>query len=395
MELNDAVRRILVRHARLILCCVLLPVLAVAALAVHTGRAYTATARIQAAAVDPDSDTQADAVLNRAEGVITSPDVVRAALEEAGVRENVTRFAEKQVSVSRLGSSSIITIAVTDRSPAVAAAVSRGLAHETVHFINDKHTSVPATSTTTGGAYVIYAPYEAQPVPLTHTAADLALALIGGLLAGLLAAAAIEVVRPTVPGAAAFGRELGIPVLGGVGSAGRRRRARSGRGEQSSTSQFELLAGLRRAAERADVLIVALIGPVPVKALQAYAVELDPRLPLDDQAPLHAPSGNGSHASSGNGSAAGRFPVVTTLSSIADAQLLPTYVGLVVVVPKFAPQEALSRVRNLAASTGWPLLGVLGVKSQNASPVEEPEWKSTSCQPAPTSSGKSPTTKAS
>jgi capsular polysaccharide biosynthesis protein len=383
MELNDAVRRIFVRHTRLIICCVLLPLLAVAALAVRSGREYTATARIQAAAVDPDSDTQADAVLNRAQGVITSPDVVQAALDQAGVRSDSTRFAEKQVGVSRLGSSTVVTITVTDRSPDLAAGVSRALAYEAVHFINDKRESVPATSTTTGGAYVIYTPDHAQPVPFTHTTADLALALIGGLLAGLLAAAAIEVVRPTVPGAAAFGRELGIPVLGSVGP-DRRHRIWRRRREQSVTSRFELLAGLRRAAERADVLVVALIGPVPVKRLQAFAVELDPHLPSDDE--MHV------YTQSRNGSSTGRPPVVTTLASIANARLLPKCVGLVVVVPNFAPQDALSRVRNLAAATGWPLLGALSAKSQTAISEEEPEWISTSFPPVPMSSGKNSTT---
>lgn len=373
MELNDALRRIVVRHGRLIICCALLPLIVVAALAGVQGRGYAATARIQAAAVDPSSDTQADAILNRTQGIVTSPDMVRDALDHVGAVRDPIRFAKKQVSVSRLGSSAVVTITVTDKDSKVAAGVCQALAQQATRFINHKYQAAVAGGAPQGGAYVIYAPKRAEPVSLTRTVADLALALIGGLLLGLLVAAAIEVTYPTVPGPGAFGRELGVPVLGDLGEVrgSRRRFRRVGRG-RVNTSRFELVTGVRSAVERADVDVVALIGPVSARQLESMAAELARRMANHDGVSvpdLDDVSTNG----------AGGRPAVTTLAAIAGRQPLPRRVGLLAVAPPFAPQEALTRIQNFRAAAGWPLLGV--VSTTPSPPDEESQWTSTSCPP--------------
>src|SRR5205823_5755082 len=80
VELNEAFRRIVLQHVRLIACFVITG-LAVGAL-VHraTGKTFTTSARLALDTQDPASRTEAAAIADMGQAIATSPAQIRAAL---------------------------------------------------------------------------------------------------------------------------------------------------------------------------------------------------------------------------------------------------------------------------------------------------------------------------
>ncbi len=105
MDINEAFRRIVAGHLRLITGFLLIPVLAVVALAGTSGHGYLASARIQAATTSIGSETEADALLNRVVGVATSTTIVDQALHTAKIANRSAADVAREVTVSRLGAS--------------------------------------------------------------------------------------------------------------------------------------------------------------------------------------------------------------------------------------------------------------------------------------------------
>jgi hypothetical protein len=135
MELNEAFRRIVLGHLRLLVPFVLLPVLGIGWLAMTARTEYAASARIQASSATIGSDTEADSVLNRVRGVATSAAILTKALDTAHVADRSVSDISSEVTVSRLGSSPLLDITVTDADAAVAHDVSDGLATSVVDFL--------------------------------------------------------------------------------------------------------------------------------------------------------------------------------------------------------------------------------------------------------------------
>jgi capsular polysaccharide biosynthesis protein len=129
VELNEATRRILGQHWRLIVAFVVGGLLV--AMVVHTGhsRSYTATARLALDTQDPKTQSESTAISDTADALATSPALVGRALAAAHVRDrDASKVAANDVSTRALGTSGVLQLSVSDRDPRVAAAVANALA---------------------------------------------------------------------------------------------------------------------------------------------------------------------------------------------------------------------------------------------------------------------------
>ena len=132
MELNDAIRRTVGQHRRLLAMCLLAGVALALAFAPH-GKQYSASARLVLDVPDPVARQQSQAYSDTAKAIATSPSQVSSALRKAGVRRgDPAEFARKHVSVTALGSSGVIQVTVTDRRPRAAAAIANALASRVI-----------------------------------------------------------------------------------------------------------------------------------------------------------------------------------------------------------------------------------------------------------------------
>ncbi|HSS10642.1 MAG TPA: hypothetical protein VLL25_12205, partial [Acidimicrobiales bacterium] len=250
------------------------------------------------------------------------------------------------------------------------------------------------TSGSTGSAAVIDVPASAKGVASgLKTRAILGSVL--GLIVGLLISSIDELLRPTVSRPAAFGQELGVPLLGTLRVSG---------GKVAGFDQT-LLPTLEAAAARARVSTLVLTGPVPDEDLFAVADSLDDELastPVAVKVPASVPTAavNGwtlrvteraAVASASRGDHPFPAPALVTgswraehaLDRVGDDLALASGLqvvafpavrahdrkngcGLVAVVPDFARYGAVAKVADINAATGWPLLGVIGNTGRRA-----------------------------
>ncbi|HEX3648995.1 MAG TPA: hypothetical protein VHV49_11240 [Pseudonocardiaceae bacterium] len=424
MELNEALRRTVVGHWILIVALTVLPVLVVAALHLSTAPTYSAAARVQASSTPPGSDTEADAVLSRVAGIATSSTVINQALADAKITGRAATAVAPEIGVSRLGTSAVFDVSVTDRDPAVAVAVSGAVARQLVGFLDGAGSPQPnalldqlnkqraalqgqrtqlatnlalatdpvqvanlsaqlatvdqeltnvasslrdvqTVNLQSSSAAVISTPTQATRVP-TKMTSDLVLAALAGLIASLLIATILEVVRPRVADARAFARELGAPVLG-------RLNGPRDRGDADGIARPDVRVALRRAVDRSTSSTVVLTSPAGHVRLAALAAEL--RAGFAERAAPES-SGNGSlPVLSGDlsGELEARTVTLPSMRDLPDAgtvEVLPLSdvdefvrgqrIALVAVVPDLTPYAEVRRINDLLATTGWPVIGVLG-----------------------------------
>ena len=117
MTIDEAFHRILRGHWLIILSCIVVPLSAAVLLGRSDADLYEAMARVQMGRDLAASNVQADATSQRVLGIATSPGVVRAALDKAGLQADVAGFAANHIDVRRVGVSPVMEIAVTDTSP--------------------------------------------------------------------------------------------------------------------------------------------------------------------------------------------------------------------------------------------------------------------------------------
>jgi capsular polysaccharide biosynthesis protein len=128
MELNEALRRTVGQHRALLALCLLVGLGLAFVFAPH-GTEYSASARLVLDLPDPVARQQSQAYSDTAKAIATSPSQVKTALRRAHLhRGDPVEFAKKHVSVTGLGSSGVIQLAVTDRNPRAAAAIANALA---------------------------------------------------------------------------------------------------------------------------------------------------------------------------------------------------------------------------------------------------------------------------
>lgn len=335
MEVNEALRRIIPGHWVILLLALILPVSVVGVVASQKPASYVSSARIQASSTPPGSDTEADSVLNRVKGVATSTSVVTRALSKVkGPTRSPTQVAASEVGLSRLGSSAVFDLSVTDTDPALAHALTEELTKTVVDFLNQsgiQHADAlitdlqnrqqqaiskrQETAATLGvtKAPVVVADLTAQlgtldqeisdlstslrqfqlsgatattaalisdasPAKLVapHMSTDLALAFVAGLVGGLMISTLLEVVRPRVADAHAFARELGTPMLGPLLGNGRRTTTESQ--DLDSVVPREILVAVRGAAMRAGVGTLVMTGSVSPERMLSLVTGLEGQL---------------------------------------------------------------------------------------------------------------------
>jgi capsular polysaccharide biosynthesis protein len=132
MELNDALRRIVGQHWRLLGACVLGGIM-LGLLFAPRGTHYATSARLVLDTPDPVARQQSSAYADTAKAIATSPSEVSKALRRSGVGGvDPAEFGAKHVSVSALGSSGVIELKVTDSNPRLAASVANALAQSLI-----------------------------------------------------------------------------------------------------------------------------------------------------------------------------------------------------------------------------------------------------------------------
>ncbi|SNX65356.1 hypothetical protein SAMN06272735_7193 [Streptomyces sp. TLI_55] len=449
MEFNEALRRTLGGHWRLLVLLVVLPMVVVTAVGLSGSSTYVSKARVQASATLPTTDVQANAMLSRVRAVVTSGSVVNAALRKADITGRSASAVAHRTKVSRLGGSAVFTVKVTDRDPRTAEKLAGALSEELVAFFNgsgnllttelldrqaalqDKRVRVAgqlpdADSAAESGrltaqlgaldqqlldvqaalrgaqadgladrtASLLSSAGDAVAVP-PLTGVDLALAGAIGLVTGLLAVTLLEVFRPHVAGRYAFGRELEAPVLGRLPAAPR---GAHGSVDRPAVDDGTIVA-LRRAAARAQSETIVLTGPGPQSQLAVLAEVLQGRMgavTADPPAQVPATDVHNGRYADGNG-AGGRVRTLTreqvrqavaapsafvapgpastvrvrALHQVDDSDC--TRHALVAVEPELPPYAELRRVQNLMATTGWPLIGILGDGSRGFRARTRPE----------------------
>jgi hypothetical protein len=244
---------------------------------------------------------------------------------------------------------------------------------------------VLSVSTINQGAGVISAPDYATSVS-RHVASYVALAGLLGLVVGLLIATIHELARPTIAEPGAGARELSLVLLGDAQLTK----------EEPTDLDEDLTTRLELAADRLGARTLVLTGPVPSAQLTRLAAHLNRNLPAiastangdsaghtGNQRPGITPlsahvlpaelrsgaagekSPTGSFGSMGP-HALGAGPALPslTVAALPDITLRarPSIPALVLVLPRFAPRAALDQAVDLGVATGWPILGVIGLR---------------------------------
>jgi capsular polysaccharide biosynthesis protein len=423
VEIDEVAARLLRQYWALMLLCIALPILAIGYTVAKQPPLYAASARIVSGSTVPASNAQADALASQIQGIATGRTAAAKALQTAGVTRNLSSFVAGNVSVSGLGGSQVIDLKVTDRDPKVAAALAKALAQEVVVSINntgqsglsaalraidqeivrlsEQHGVVQAQAaanphnqdlqsklagldqvianfsgdrtrlliqaSTQGLANVIDQP--AVPLKPESKALTQKLGLAGvlGLVAGILIAAILETIRPTVPGARRVSRRLGAPTLGQLRSAGMT-------GER--TPDLETLAvRLRLAATHADVSTIALVDVNGEHDLTDLAYGLERSLMASGGVAARAEAAGGSnHQGSPGGSLALGVAVLEGGQLATENHALHVYpmaqiknpagmgrVGMLVVSGPVARVSRVAALDDLVTASGWPIIGVVGV----------------------------------
>jgi capsular polysaccharide biosynthesis protein len=256
-------------------------------------------------------------------------------------------------------------------------------------------------SVSDSSASVISPAYSATRVHTTFWT-KITLGVIAGLVAGLLAAALVEVVRPRIADARAFARELDVPMLGGWrptridGSRARRalwwltRREGHVRdwatwaAEHPMGADAETLVAIRRGAAALKVNTLLLVGERNSPDVADLATRMTAQLRAEKGALLNgraklAPVGPGATASDTATADTGTlrtFAPPTTAVAVGLLKVLrltdiedldpDNACALLVIARRLTLYSRLRWIRDLATTTGWPILGVLDSHSSRS-----------------------------
>jgi capsular polysaccharide biosynthesis protein len=214
-----------------------------------------------------------------------------------------------------------------------------------------------------------------------------ALAGLLGLIVGLLIAAIDELIRPTVADPESGARELGVAYLGSAAIM-EGEKAETAEGEKRDVDVIaldsDLVTRMRLAADRLGALTLVLTGPIPSVQLTQLTDEMNRRLSATDAQRAHetparpngrtAPAGvSGRNGRKVNRSAAVKAPALamggSSLSmvkvrALSDLNLKgrPEAPTILVALRRFSRRSSLDRVADLGETTGWPILGVVGIR---------------------------------
>jgi capsular polysaccharide biosynthesis protein len=209
----------------------------------------------------------------------------------------------------------------------------------------------------------------------------LSLAALLGLILGILLAAIGETIRPTVPGCQRVSRRLSAPMLGRLID------------PDMDAQRTPDLAGVglrvRLAASHADVSTVALVDvdADSGRDLAVLASELQEATAAPSQVRSDASAATATDQLNGNGDAAsghGTVAATLTMDKLATVHRPVLRVcaitelahraeigrgGILVLSGPVARASRVSALDDLAVSSGWPILGVVGVPRLRSRPA--------------------------
>jgi capsular polysaccharide biosynthesis protein len=215
----------------------------------------------------------------------------------------------------------------------------------------------------------------------------LGLAALLGLVLGILLAAIGETIRPTVPGYQRVSRRLSAPTLG--------RLIDPDKDGQRTPDLASVALRVRLAASHADVSIVALVDvdadsgrDLAELASELQQVTAAPsQVRSDASAPTTTDRLNGiGDATSGHGTAAATLTIdklatvhrpvlrVCAITELAHRAEIGR-VGILVLSGPVARASRISALDDLAVSSGWPILGVVGVPRLRSRPAARAAWR--------------------
>jgi len=388
MTIDEAFHRVVRGHWLLIAICVVLPVAAVLYLGGKQPLTYEAVGRVEIGTTLASSNVEADALSNRALGIVTSPGVVQRALLTGGLKVDPVQFAIDHISINRIGVSPVIEVAVTQSNPVRAAVIAASLTNQLLAFANaggrnvttgrieslgatilnlttQRDALIPRLSTASpGGVYSLQAQINAiqttmaddmrqrsdlvvaaatmsstvlldavatptVPVP-KGTNQTAALAGLLGLIGGLGLAALLESLRPTLRDPKAISYAMGAPAIGHVAVSDVEHPPNAA--AITPIADRMALLGLRHGSSRAMLLAVR-------KADQARAGEMAQALAVsrEDETSHRLQCA----ALNGQWREPGEHPAIVIFS------------------PAKVRARELRPVHELLESVDWPLLGVV------------------------------------
>ena len=409
MELNEAVRRILGQHWRLILLHVLLG--AGVALAIHWDDVdmYRATTRFVIDAEDPTSQTESAAVGDTAKAIATSPAQVAAGLRALGLDgRDPVEIGKRHIEIRPLGTSGVLQLAVTDPDREAAAQLADELARGVIatrleikrgqlrtvsrrletqierltdriaalrvaggeslaeadllvqrrSMLETQHLSLLAMDALASQPAIVSSarpPEDAEPSALIQ---DLVLGVMLGLILGIGLAGLIETLWPTLIGSETVARELDTPLLGVL--SGGPYLALDPEEVRRVATRVQLAAraaGMRNAAilgvsEKSDVTGLAAL-------LDAAADDASHRLARADGERLTDLHG-GSGAVAGTVAAAAPACRIRAYDlAVATSDGNGSLGGIVLVSPARLKRSEVDAVTHLLRVTSAPLLGLI------------------------------------
>lgn len=398
MELNEALRRIVLGHAPLIAASVIVALALAGLVRDHGPPRYTSSARLVLDATPTPSVKESLSLADGARALVTSQSLVQRAVDRADVDRDARDVAENAVSLKSLGASDVMRLSTSDTDPEVARRLTDALAAELIAFQGEA-SRVGLTEALTDVdlqlAYIAQdhgreqaralssdlsesaaarmrlqslerqiADLSAQRVRLLTeealrprpvlvdsarlpTAPDpsgmvqlFGLAGVIGLVVGLGGAGTLETLRPRAFGPASVAASIGGPLLACL------------RGEEmlSQAERAELAISARLAATtlRAEWLVIMAVGDAdatPVVAFLRQTIETE------------------STATDHTGHWAGHAPTVVTAESesLLQAHSKRQRAALLVVAPSVLSLADLDRLRRLQDLTSWPIAGTVMV----------------------------------
>jgi hypothetical protein len=351
--------------------------------------------------------------------------LIDAALQRAGIRADSARLAEHGVDVELLGLSPVATVTVTMSRPKDAADLANALSVELVHYLSDAQRGdvgaalaglddqrralqaqldgldarvavlpegsnlVPAlrarqievTRQILGledkREEVLGGQADPDPAKLVDKASppdsalpssrvqDAALAGMLGLVLAMIISGVVELVRPGVIGGQRVAAALKSTRLAEIDETEPH--------HLGGEAVLDAVRAVRLAARCADVDRVLLTSPERPELTRQLATELEEGLPPAEGSGLPAPLGRSSDTLLRRGpeltvaadtDLASVYALrLSVLEDVDPSDLLGWTCGLVAVLPAQVSARQLEAVRDTCSLTGWPLLGVIVVRT--------------------------------
>ncbi|MBO2448256.1 hypothetical protein J4573_14220 [Actinomadura barringtoniae] len=318
MEIDEVAARVVRSYWALLLVMTVLPMLLVGYVMSGQTPPYAGKSRLQATSKATDAapgDAGVSIVVSQVKAFATSHNLLQNVLQAQHVDRNADKVA-KQISVTGLGTSTVVELSVKDRDATVARKLTDAIGTAVVDEINEsnqgsinsqlkdidkrvrdlekrlgplaqKAGQVPVPDIAAGNERErvqaeltdlrdsrselrtqLSAAGEAsvvQPAVLApRTNPVVMMAAIGGLvglIAGILIAVVMEMVRPTIPGQGRVAKRLGVPLLGWV--------------DRTDAELADLGRRIRLSAKRAGVTQVTLVNagrePLPAELISKVA----------------------------------------------------------------------------------------------------------------------------